>query len=253
MRKPYLIRTPDFDPVSGGIRVVYGLYGWLLAKGQIAYLNAQTDVPSIGIYPEIYHGNDMNAQKVIRYILQRPQVMATGGVAGPDKAEIDRTSDDIYVFSRVYDEWGVDDDHVLFLPIIDLHLFKNQGKKRTKTAYYCARGKNLNKHPEDAIEITREFAMDQQALADLLNECRVLYVYDKITALLECARLCFCPVKYWGESTKEELELYEPGINGLSYRDEEVTFDGDIFIKHYRDMIKVFETRLDKFITDTQK
>lgn len=250
MRKPYLIRTPQFDPVSGGIRVMYGLYGWLLAKGQIALLNSQMEIPTVGIYPEIYHGNDMQSQRVIRYILQTPGVMSTGGIQGP--VTFDK-NDEIYVFSRVYDQWGVDDDHVLFLPIIDLHVFRDQGNKRTKTAFYCARGENLGKHPDDAIEITREFATDQQALADLLNECKRIYVYDNITAMLEVARLCGCPVEYWGPDSLQTLQKYEPGTNGLFYRDSMESFwDPSSFREHYKGMRQTFEERLDKFIEQTQ-
>lgn len=245
---PYLLRTPPYDPVSGGIKVMYGLYGWLLAKGQIAYLNAQTTEPSIGIYPEIYSGNEMNSERVIRYILATPGTMATNGIPGPTMFD---KSDEIYVFSRVYDQWGVDDDHILFLPIIDLHTFKDQGKKRTKTAFYCARGANLGKHPVDSIEITREFAKDQQALADLLNECEVLYVYDKITAMLEVARLCGTKVAYFGPDSLETLMKYEPGLEGLGYQKVPDAYPL-YFRKTYQELIKIFETKLDKFISNTQ-
>jgi len=34
--KPYSIMTPPFEVTSGGIRVMYGLYAWLLVKGQVA-------------------------------------------------------------------------------------------------------------------------------------------------------------------------------------------------------------------------
>ena|SRR3990167_3942152 len=254
MRKPYLLRVPPMDPVSGGIRVVYGLYGWLLAKGQIAFLNTQIDVPSIGIYPEIYHGNDMGSQKVIRYILQTPGRMGTSDEFGTFQRgpEAFDPKDEIYVFSKVYDQWNVPDDHILFLPIIDLHTFRDQGKKRIKTAFYCARGANLGKHPKDAIEITRQFATDQQALADLLNECQTLYVYDHITAMLEIARLCGCKIEYWGETPLEVLKKYEPGMNGLGYKKEEKLYSDD-FRKHYIDMVWLFKDRLDKFIDHTQE
>lgn len=250
MKKPYLIRTPQFDVTSGGIRVMYGLYGWLLAKGQIVYLNAMTDVPAIGIYPEIYHGNDMGASKVVRYVLAELGTMATGGIPGPTVFPKD---DEIYVFSKVYDQWDVDDDHILFLPIIDLHTFRDQGKKRTKTAFYCARGKNLNKHPKNAVEITREFAADQQALADLLNECKKLYVYDKITAMLEVSRLCGTPVEYWGDTPFDVMMKYEPKMNGIVYEGLVTAWNPVSFRKHYKDMIDIFSKRLDRFIEHTQE
>jgi hypothetical protein len=249
MRKPYLIRTPDFDPVSGGIRVMYGLYGSLLAKGQIVFLNQGLYIPSVGIYPEIYHGNDMNADKVIRWVLQTPGRMSTNGIPGP--TVFDET-DEIYAFSKVYDQWGLDDDHILFLPIIDQHTFYDQKKKRTKTAYYCARGKNLQKHPQDAIEITRAFATDQQALADLLNECQTLYIYDNITAMMEVARLCGTPIEYWGSDSLETLQKYEPGMNGIGYHQSDVKLDTEVFTAHYDYLKMKFDYKLDKFIDHTQ-
>ncbi len=253
MRKPYLIRTPQFDPTSGGIRVMYGLYGHLLAKGEITHLNAQTDVPSVGIYPEIYSGNDMNATKVIRWILQKPQMMATNGVTGPSTEEIKATSDDIYVFSRVFDTIGVEEDHILFLPILNLKSFKDQDIKRTKTCYIVGKGINQKKHPENSIELTRELAQDQDALSHILNKSTTLYCYDSLTAMMEIARLCGCKVQYYGDLTPQELALYETGLNGIGYQNEKTTLAVDTFRKHYIGMIKTFEERLGTFIERTQQ
>lgn len=254
MRKPYLIRTPDFDPTSGGIRVMYGLYGWLLSKGEIAYLNTQIDVPSIGIYPEIYHGNDMKADKVVRWILQTPGIMATGGQGGPLTEEILATSDDIYVFSKIYDTVGVDNDHILFLPILNTNVFNYRVQKRSKTCYLVGKGKNQNKHPFNSFELTREFAQDQQALANLLNECDTLYCYDRLSAMMDIARLCGCKVRYYGDFSKDELSLYETGMNGITYKDEdEVELKTHLFQEHYMGMKDIFSKRLDKFIEESQK
>lgn len=253
MIKPYLLRTPPYDPSSGGIKVMYGLYGHLLAKGLPAFLNTSIDVPSVGIYPEIYQGNDMGSHKVVRYILQKPGMMATTdefGILTPGPTDFP-ASDEKYVFSRVYDEWGVDDDHILFLPIIDLHTFTDQGRKRDKVAFYVGKGANLGKHPTEAIEITRLFTSDQQALAELLNQCQTLYVYDHLSAIMEVARLCGTSIVYLGDMPKEQLEKYEPGMNGLGYGVEE-KLDSKEFRSHYKDMIHVFENKLDRFIESTQ-
>jgi len=253
MIKPYLIRTPEFKVDSGGIRVCWGLYGWLLAKGQVAFINAQCNQESIGIYPEIYHGNELNATKVIRYILQKPGMMGQGtpGVnfrAGPTHFN---DSDEIYVFSKVYDQWDVDDDHILFLPIIDLNTFKNHHKIRYNKAFYVGKGQNLEEHPKDAIELTRDMTQDQEKLALFLNDCQVLYVYDRMSAIMECARLCGCKVVYLGDLPLSQLELYEPGMNGIGYR-EESNFNSDDFRYHYKELIFTFSKRLDKFIEKTQ-
>lgn len=254
MIKPYLLRTPAYDNTSGGIKVMYGFYGWLLAKGMPAFLNTGINVPSIAIYPEIYDGNDMGGEKVIRYVLQKPGMMGRWEdgefKSGPQAFD---PKDEIYVFSRLYDEWDVDDDHVLFLPIIPLSVFYDQKKKRTKKAFYVGKGANWGNHPQDAIEITRQFANDQQALADLLNECEVLYIYDRVSALMEVARLCGTRVQYYGELTLDELKKYEPGLNGLGYKDEVKELTTEVFRGHYEGMIDTFEKRLDKFINLTQK
>ena len=253
---PYNIYCPKFKINSGGIRVMWGLYGWLLAKGQVVYVNEKID-NSIVIYPEIVHGNPLNGKKVIRYILAQPGTMGFGtpetNSFKPGPVDFN-ANDELYVFSKVYDKWNSNDNHILFLPIINLHIFKNQEKKRTKKAFYVGKGVNLNKHPKETEELFRgNDTKDQQGLANYLNECEVLYVYDNLSAIMECARLCGCPIKYYGNLTKEKLSLYEPGMNGITYRDEDrVNLDAKEFTNHYKNMIRVFESRLDTFIDHTQ-
>jgi hypothetical protein len=256
--KPYVIMSPPFEVTSGGVRVMYGLYGWLLAKGQIAYMNEKpTSGEFIAIYPEIQRGNPAKASKVVRYILSTPGLIPAlydnGIVAhGPDTKEIKETSDYIYVFSKIYDTFNSDDNHILFLPIINLHLFKDQKKKRTKTCYMIGKGFNKRCHPDGSIELTRQFSQDQQVLADLLNECHTFYCYDNLSAMMEVARLCGCAVKYYGDYSEEELKKYEPGLNGVSLGKEEVKLDVEEFRSHYTDLGRIFNERLDKFIVETQ-
>jgi O-antigen biosynthesis protein len=255
MRKPYLIRTPDFDPVSGGIRVMWGLYGWLLAKGEIAYINAKVSVPSVGIYPEIYHGNDLESETVVRYVLQTPGVMGTSTQDGQFKlgpTNYDE-KDRVYVFSKIYDTFGVDQDHILFLPIINTKVFRNKHRKRKKTCYMVGKGKNLQFHPKGAVELTRQFAHDQEALADLLNDCHTFYCYDRLSAMMDIARLCGVRVKYYGDFTQEELEKYEPGTNGLGYWGEDKQLWTEAFRERYKALQRAFEVQLDRFIEETQK
>lgn len=255
MRKVYSIRTPDFDPVSGGIRVMWGLYGWLLAKGEIAYINAKiSDVPVVGVYPEIYHGNDMEAQTVVRYVLQTLGIMGTSTQDGEFRTgptEYDK-SDKVYVFSRIYDTIGVDQDHIMFLPIINTKVFTDQHRRRNKVCYMVGKGTNLSLHPKGAVELTREFAKNQEALADLLNECHTFYCYDRLSAMMDIARLSGCSVRYFGDFTQKELELYEPGMDGLGYWGESKKLNTEAFRFRYMGLVEAFEKQLDYFIADTQ-
>jgi O-antigen biosynthesis protein len=250
--KPYSIWTPEFSVTSGGIRVMWGLFGWLLAKGQLAVTNATWSTPFTAIYPEITHGNPLNAQRVVRYILNKPGVMASFGVPGPTHYE---KEDEIYVFSKIYDTFGVDEEHLLFLPILNLHIFKDYKKKRPHTCYFVGKGKDMELHPKDAIKINRANQTDQQQLADVLNTCSVMYSYENPTAMNEIARLCGCRVIYLSQGstikyTREELErLYEPGMDGVNFdKDEGIELDSKAFRKHYIGLIDTFETKLDKFI-----
>lgn len=251
MSKPYIIVTPQFEITSGGIRVMYGLYGWLLAKGQVAFLNQSVNVPAIGVYPEIVHGNPANTETVVRYILNKPGVMASHGVSGPTSFD---PSDVLYVFSQMFNTLGVNQDKIFFLPILDLHIFKDQGVKRTKSAYFVGKGVNRELHPKDSISIDRTLAQDQQALADLLNECQVLYSYDPVSAMTEIARLCGCRVQLLQDVyTKQDYKNYEAGLNGISFGlDEETPLDTDGFREHYKHLRQDFSRALDRFIDYTQ-
>lgn len=234
---------------------MYGLYGHLLAKGQIAFVNGMVNTESVGIYPEIFHGNELNATKVIRYILQKPGMMGAGFSdgsfqAGPTAFD---PNDEKYIFSRVYDEWDSPDDHILFLPIIPLNVFTDKKGKRDKVAFYVGKGTNLGKHPENAVELTRAQTQDQTWLANFLNECQTLYVYDRMSAIMEVARLCGCRIVYWGDMEQELLKKYEPGMNGITYKDKAAEkLYADTFREKYKQLGREFDLKLDYFINKTQ-
>jgi len=249
--KPYSIFTPPFEIASGGIRVMWGLFGWLLAKGQIVQVNTTFDIHFIGIYHEIYHGNDLRAGTVVRYILNNPGVIGNYGIPGPTQFD---SSDKLYYFSRIFAPDDVKEEQIMFLPIINLHLFKDQKKTRNKTCYFIGKGQNTNQHPPDSILIDRRFAINQQALADLLNECHTMYSYDPVSAMFEIARLCGTRVVVFPiEEYKYDLTKYEPGLNGISiYPQTDNKLDVEEFRNHYEEMVQEFSEKLDNFIEETQ-
>lgn len=256
MLKSYVLTAPLWETTSGGVRVMYGLYGWLLARGQVAYLNQlPTSGEVIAIYPEIQQGNPANAKSVVRYLLNTPglipALMSDGSlVKGPTEFP---PTDKLIYFSKLFG-----DGETMFLPIIDLFTFKDQKKKRTKTAYFVGKGINYPElkmiHPDNAVLIDRELAQDQGALADLLNECHTLYCYDPVSAMLEIARLCGVRIIMVNPAyTKEEFKKYEPGMNGISWgKDEGISLDTQAFRETYQQLKKDFEVKLDQFIEETQ-
>lgn len=252
MARPYSVWTPDFEITSGGIRVLYGLIGWLLAKGQIVVPNGQGD-EFITIYPDVINGNPFNSKRVVRYLLNAPGVMGMGGVPG---TTVFHPLDNIYFFSELYNTIGVDKDHIMFLPILDLHTFKvtNKGKRKHKCKL-IGKGKDIHlPETEGLFELTRQFSKNQQALADYLNECEVMYSYDNNSAMFEIARLCGCRVVVIPSLyDKDTFEKYEPGMNGISYGlEENIDLDAVEFTNHYKGMVKTFEDKLEGFINETQ-
>lgn len=251
--KPYSIVTPEYQITSGGIRVMYAFQSWLETKGQIAWVNKFPQDDFIAVYPEITQGNPTDAKHVVRYILNKPGLMTTGGKPGPTEFD---PNDKIYVFSELYNTLGVDKNHIMFLPVLNLHLFKvtNTGKRKVNCKL-IGKGSDLRLPITEGLnEITREFANDQAALADYLNKCEVMYSYDNNSAMFEIARLCGCRIVVIPSIySKEEFSKYEPGMNGISYGlNETVDLDAVEFRNHYKGMIKTFENRLEYFIHETQ-
>lgn len=254
--KPYVIASPDLignNITSGGIRVMWGLYGWLLAKGQLVWINRYPAGDTIAIYPEITHGNPLNGKIIVRYILNTPGVMGSGipGTEsfrpGPKSFDI---KDKLYFFSRMFGM--TDEDHYMFLPIANLHIFKYQHKQRKHSCYMIGKGINKQTHPPGSIELTRQFAHNQQVLADILNTCHTFYCYDDLSAMMEIARLCGCKVKYFGKYEENELKKYEPGLNGIGFNGDDIKLDIEGFRMHYMDMVKLFDKKIDQFINATQ-
>ena len=254
--RPYSVWCPDFDVTSGGIRVLYGLIGWLLTRGQIVIPNAQGP-EFITIYPDVIKGNPFNSGRVVWYLLNAPGVMGMGGVKG--ETEFD-PKHKIFVFSELYNTVGVDEQHIMFLPILDLHLFKvtNRGKRKHKCKS-IGKGKDLHlKKTEGLFEVDRPFAKNQARLAEYLNECEVMYSYDNNSAMFEVARLCGCRVVIIPSiDTRDQFKKYEPGMNGIAYGIKEdgeygAKLDADYFRKWYLGLRSRFMDKLDYFIEETQ-
>ena len=64
--------------------------------------------------------------------------------------------------------------------MIDINIFhKTNFGKRTRRCYYVSKGVDMHLKELDGVEeLHKEMAVDQQKLADYLNECEVLYSYD---------------------------------------------------------------------------
>ncbi len=209
---PYYIYTYDYRRSSAGIRVMHMLCDALIRSGYEAYAYANvlnpdlmtprlTDevikrhrsqgIEPIVVYPEVTNGNPLNANTVVRYLLNQPGFFdGSGKDYGPD--------DLLFAYTRNLLQAGMPESHVLFMPTSDSRVFcpPDNPSKRVpgKTCYYRGRNRNAQMDeflPPDAIEITLQWPASWKELADLFQQCE--YFYSGVaTALAVEAVLCGC-------------------------------------------------------------
>ena len=255
--KLYNIWSPPFQELSGGIRVLYGLKAWLETHGQIVEINGKPDKNKIAIYPEIVVGNPFKSDNIVRYILQKPGLMTTRGIPGPTTFPGEK----VFVFSELYNTVGVDKNHIMFLPILNLQLFKDKKQPRKGKCLFMRRKGNIPTQEWSTLfEITDKLIKDQQALADYLNTVEVMYSYGPIGAMNDLARLCGCrvvliPSEDKFKQTKEEIAKYElcQDFNGISWeKDDGKKLNSDAFRHLYINLRLFMNYKIINFIELTQ-
>lgn len=210
---PYYIVAPDYRDESAGVRVLHYLCHILNGLGFEAYVktkatsrelrtpplteeviarHAALGLQPIAVYPEVVHGNPLNANVVARYLLY---------FAGHYRRRLEFMPWEL-VFSFAADLVPDGIAHArLYVPPSDLELFNARGvnpSDRTLTAFFANRylqsGEPLADFPAGAIELSpRVPARSLPDLAEIFRKARVLYSYEWSTICYE-AMLCGCPV-----------------------------------------------------------
>ncbi|MDD5457603.1 MAG: glycosyltransferase [Candidatus Margulisbacteria bacterium] len=278
----YLIVAPSYTSASGGIKALHLLCHHLNQSGQKAFLvmdnplavnpNLQTPALSkleiaqkiqqgaIAVYPEIVPGNPLNAQTVIRYVLNRP------GVMGGDLTYAE--SDMIFVYTKMLRQsLGNKAKGVLFIPTIEQDIFfRNEAQARNKQCFYIGKGRYrediINPLETDMIKITRNprFPGTREELADLFRQCSMFYCFDNLTIMYYESALCGCPVVLIpdGNYNKEQYENNELGRYGIAFGNspEEIKFAREtvhLAKENYDKCVADFRKNLENFISLSQQ
>lgn len=208
MEKKYLIYIDQFDPSSGGQVVLHKLCHDLRSLGKEAYVFCEQTHPKLNassiygilpitnidewvvIYPEIYHGNPLNAKHVVRWILNTP-----GKCGGGNKDLFYKTlnsNDLIYKFSPFF-EYNGQYNGILRTTFIDYEIFYNKNMKRQyKECFLIKKGGIATQiHSNGAINLA-QYQHDWNAASNILNQCERFICYDNECFWVTLAALCGC-------------------------------------------------------------
>lgn len=198
------------------------------------------------IYPEIISGNPLAAESVIRWVLNRPGLLAGDAVYSE--------SEHVFYYSEVYRPYIQNRiAGKLCMPVFDETIFFSDDATSAYRSLECFYvGKSVWQDGvidrDRAMEITREFPVKAQ-LGKLFRAARVLYCFDNSTALVYEALLCGCAVVIIPDGTlsRHDYDQLETGTDGIAwgvqeYRDEPV--DVPALRARYADMKRDFHRQL---------
>lgn len=216
LNSPYYVYAPPYTRESGGVRAMHQLCHALNLMGEEAYVtttrvsdrlrtpivtnqiaafhNMQKRKPIV-IYPEVVNDNPINAEHVVRYLLNLPGFL--------NKGEITWGADDlIYAHGTDVVPPGLEAE-LLQIPLVDTHVYNTIGVDDSQRSgnlvfinRFLARGGQLSPVTEGFTEISfRAGRRSPEELAQLYRSSKLLYTYEASTACYE-ALLCGCPVVY---------------------------------------------------------
>jgi GT2 family glycosyltransferase len=216
LSSPYYIFAPDYLETSGGIRALHILCHALNSIGEEAYVTTdcvsndlrtpvltddiknrhlEQNLAPIVVYPEIVRDNPLNADNVVRYLLNVP-----GLISG----ESPEWQDSDLIFTH---GWHISpkelDAHLLEIPLINSKIYNSHGvndqERKGSLVFinrYIDRGGKLQPITSDSLEISRRVPFRTPIeLAKLYRSAQLMYAYEPSTACFE-ALVCGCPIIY---------------------------------------------------------
>lgn len=175
---------------------------------------------AIVVYPEIVNGNPLGTDKVVRWLLNRPGVVAGEVSFGPD--------DLFFFFDEQFNDLKLNPVSCNHLHILELmrNTYQDTGiKDRHGTSYMIRKGKGkvLDQHEANSVRID---GMPHQEVAKLFNSCKYFVSYDVYTLYSRYAAMCGCiPVIIPDEGvTKEQWQPKPENRYGIAYGWEDVAW-----------------------------
>jgi hypothetical protein len=239
----FVIAAPDYTDIHGGVVAMHRLCDRLNHIGYEAYIEPLGDATGITrpgwdtplwwrrnfddtvmVYPEIVTGNPLGAQRVVRWLLNRP-AWFTG-------SEMSEDGDDLIV---AFSPQIAPDRPVLTVPLFDPTIFFPKDVEGQGGLLWIGKGvvpPDLDRG--DLTLITNSWPTSRHAMADLLRRAEVLYTCDWLTTIIGESLMCGTPVVLVGDQTwrREDISMW-PGMawedqgNVLGARKEAMRFVDD--------------------------
>lgn len=254
----YLVWSFDYYHDSAGQKTMHRLCHELNEAGQRAFVayhlrNPDWNTPFhraplrgdwTAVYPEIVAGNPWRAPHVARYVLNHP------GKLGGDK--VYDPAEKVFFFHPIFNDAGLQPERLLFLPTIELDIYWDRHLPRSGEVFYVGKGQQTRELP-GAAEITSDLKRDRQLLAETLNRATLMTCFDNMTAMVEIARLCGCPVRIVpsGDYTREEYDRMTDW-QGIGWDEVPGPFDSGALRERQEVLYRTFREQLAEFIEVTQ-
>lgn len=238
---PYYILAPDYRESSSGICVLHYLCHALNLEGFEAYIVGASQVnpnlktplltevvkknhvqfgkAPIGVYPEVVSGNPLMTPVVVRYMLNKEEVIGGNQINGDD--------DDLFFYFREEFVGAGQTADILTLPGTDMELF-SPDRERVKRSRFLY----LNRVPQDAVDfsilpsdieiLSMAEPLPLSELAEKFKSAKVLYTFETSSTCTK-AMLCGCPVVALKAKGYEHLALTEETLK--FYRHSGIAFD----------------------------
>lgn len=248
--KPYVIWSPEYRRISGGIRVLYLLGKLLRDRGLQAemrmthgpFVDNPWSVPecveipdgAIHVYPEIVEGNPSGSSRVVWWLLNHATKDGLQFVWHPN----------------------INKSPVLNVPYLEPDIFHPGTGERSGVLVWVGKGQ-MGHVPDGAKLITHSWPSTRKELAEVLRSAEYLISFDAYTALVHEATLCGCPVVIiendgWDLShlTAGPMKIFG-AVNCASKVSEAKTEVGKSY-QAYLDYFPTMAEQLDLFIEQTQ-
>jgi len=257
LKAPIYVYSPAFSEVSAGIRALHylchalntsGHPAWMIIHGTNSMKNRLVSgslitpvltedirdqhyavgVPPIVIYPETIPGNPLNAQIVVRWLLNYPGLL--GGQDSFSSGEI------LLAYSKKIADSIESKPAILFLPPLDIsEIWQTQARLGASdhsgpALLYAGKYRGFVGKPVlpkwaqqyDPVEIWREGPSKQSRpdVLELLNSASVLFCFENSTIITEAALLGTPVVLIRSTFFDELIAEEELGLGGTAWHDE---------------------------------